>query len=1195
MRHWFAALLVCCCASWASAHELAAPYLHVYARNDSEYLEKQTLPLHAEDWLWLRNRGRLVLGVPMPDNPPMDITLRANAYEGVTADIVGMLSHLLRVEIVVKNLPSRAAAIAALKRGEVDLLSTSNAYEEEQQLLLTDKYMPDDPAIYKNIHVKERDIRTVAVPEYYLPALDVMRYLPKVQIKMYSSRYSALSAVAYGQVDAVMLDMISGNFIVNKFYQDSIQLLKPLYIDTHGFSFSLERKNQRLKKIINIALDEILEGKREEIAKRWNGGGLSIGASKVELTSEQWAWLGQQKKIRMAVNSGVPPLSFLDINDTLHGVVADLLQVLRAKLGVEIEVVPVKTPGQMLQLLDGGQVDIAVLSPSEERRSRYLFSRAFVLDPLAYVVGVRHEATAPETLLKTGTVAIIKDFISEQAIEDEYGKLTSRKFERIEDALRCVATETCDVTVLPLRVAKYYINSKFPDSLLITGELFDSIPIGAAFAVSPKQHMLRDILDRVIAIIPPDELEGLSNRWRVSTQQEAITWQELVREFGGIIALIMLLTIWIGLWGLSLHKQVRQRRAAEMALSAQLKFIEDLVDGTPHPIYARDREDRLVLCNSTYASFFGEEKSRLLGSTMADDVQRWPFLAPLFEDLSTARTVRCARQGDHRLSMATGPVVVYHWVQPYYDLEGNVQGGIGGWIDVSERLRLLEELALASQDAQEANRAKSTFLATMSHEIRTPMNAIIGLLELTLRRDRLHEEDKTSLSIAHGSARDLLSLIGDILDISKIESGRLELRPEPHEITALTASVVTVFTALARQKNLQLELAAGEPRWVQIDGICYKQILSNLISNAIKYTEQGSVRVELQSKTSDGWCTLQLVIRDTGIGIAPAEQARLFQPFGQARQPEHIQRSGTGLGLMISRSLCESMGGSLLLESEPGHGTCISIEMKLPLASAVESVTPVALGPMTGHHRRLRVMIVDDHPTNRLLVSQQLAYLGHDATAAESGREALALFANTPFDVMITDFNMPGMSGFELTRQYRALELSRGTHHCLILGLTADARQEQVSEGLTAGMDDCLFKPVGLEELERCLCRHMQHEEQREIERCVQEIKQCLGPLTGNQPALMLPLLHEFVRASDDDLLGLQQAAEGGELARFLDYVHRLKGGARIMGAMKLVAVCSETESAGLASQGLRGALQPLQHAYGIVRQAIMQMQSEPE
>ncbi|WP_421251642.1 ATP-binding protein, partial [Aeromonas sp. 600584] len=325
------------------------------------------------------------------------------------------------------------------------------------------------------------------------------------------------------------------------------------------------------------------------------------------------------------------------------------------------------------------------------------------------------------------------------------------------------------------------------------------------------------------------------------------------------------------------------------------------------------------------------------------------------------------------------------------------------------------------------------------------------------------------LSIAHGSAKDLLSLIGDILDISKIESGRLELRPESHDIVALTASVVTVFTALARQKNLQLELAASEPRWVLVDSICYKQILSNLISNAIKYTDKGSVRVELQSKASDGWCTLQLAIRDTGIGIAPADQARLFQPFGQARQPEHIQRSGTGLGLMISRSLCELMGGALLLESELGRGTCVSIEMKLPLASAVEPASPVALGTMTGYTRQLRVMIVDDHPTNRLLVSQQLAYLGHDATAVESGADALDLLVKVPFDVMITDFNMPGMSGFELTRQYRSLELDRGAHRCLILGLTADARQEQVSEGLAAGMDDCLFKPVGLEELECCL------------------------------------------------------------------------------------------------------------------------------
>ena len=1185
-------LLVLLCAWPCAANAQEDPLLQVYSRDDGEYLDANPLPLHGEEWRWLQERERLIMGVPRPDNPPMDITLRANAYEGVTADIVGMLTHLLHIEIMVKGYPSRAAAIEALKRGEIDLLSASNSYEQEQQLLLTDKYIADDPAIYKNIRVKEREIKTVAVPEYYLPFMDIMRYLSDYKVKIYPSRYSALSAVAYGQVDAVMVDMISGNFIVNKFYQNSVQLLKPLYIDTNGFAFALNPKERRLKRIIDIALREILEGKRAEVAKRWNGGGLSIGASKVGLTSAQWEWLGKQEKIRIAVNSGVPPLSFLDVTGTMHGVVADLLQVIRAKLGVEIEVVPVKTPEQMTQLLDGGQVDAGVLSPSAERRNRYLFSRAFVLDPLSYVVGLRHRETSSEALLKSGTVAVIRGFISTQAIEAEYGKLTTRQFDKIEDALRCVATEVCDVTVLPLRVAKYYINSKFPDSLFITGELFDSIPISAALAVSPDHQMLRDILDKVIAIIPPDELEGLSNRWRVSAQQEAISWQELLREFGVFIALILLLTIWVSLWGLSLRKQVRERRLVEGALSTQLKFIADLVDGTPHPIYARDQDGRLLLCNSSYASFFGEPKARLLGASLDEDRKRWPFLSPLIADLTLSREARLAQEGDHRLVMATGVVDVYHWVQPYYDLEGNVQGGIGGWIDVSERVRLLDELAVASQEAQEANRAKTTFLATMSHEIRTPMNAIIGLLELALKRGRLHEEDQSSLTIAHGSAKDLLSLIGDILDISKIESGRLELAPEPHDIAALTASVVTVFNALAREKNLRLEFITGQAHWVQIDGLCYKQILSNLISNAIKYTEQGSVKVTLASQASDGWCTLQLVIRDTGIGIDPVEQARLFQPFRQASQPEHIQQSGTGLGLMISRTLCESMGGSLLLESEPGHGTRVCVEMKLPLADAVVVPAPPAQGRVMEQGRRLRVMVVDDHPANRLLVTQQLAYLGHDATAVESGEQALRLLADTRVDVVITDFNMPGMNGFELTRQYRAQERRHGWRPCVILGLTADARQEQINEGQAAGMDDCLFKPVGLEALGHCLRQHMQREEQADVATCMQEIRQYLGPLTAHQSTLMSPLLAEFVRASDDDLLGLQNAAEKGAAAQFLDRVHRLKGGARIMGTLQLVATCSEIESWVLDERTLPIALARLRKDYEVVRLAATQLQN---
>ncbi|WP_323905446.1 transporter substrate-binding domain-containing protein [Aeromonas caviae] len=325
-------------------------------------------------------------------------------------------------------------------------------------------------------------------------------------------------------------------------------------------------------------------------------GGLSIGASRIDLSREQWKWLGKREKIRIAVNSGIPPLSFYDVTGTMHGVVADLLQVMRAKLGVELEVVPAKTPEQMTQLLDSGQVDAGVLSPSAERRNRYLFSRAFVLDPLSYVVGLRHREVPPASLLKTGTVAMVRGFISTQAIEAEYGKLTSRQFDTIEDAMRCVAMEVCDVTILPLRVAKYYVNSKFPDSLLITGELFDSIPIGAAFAVTPAHPVLRDILDNVIAIIPPDELEGLSNRWRVNVKQESVSWQELIQEFGVFIALILLLTLWVGLWGLSLRKQIRERRLVEGGAEhpAQVHRRSGGRDTSPHLCAGSERDPGAV-------------------------------------------------------------------------------------------------------------------------------------------------------------------------------------------------------------------------------------------------------------------------------------------------------------------------------------------------------------------------------------------------------------------------------------------------------------------------------------------------------------------------------------------------------------------------------------------------------------------------
>ncbi|MGY3928713.1 ATP-binding protein [Aeromonas simiae] len=1109
---------------------------------------------------WLNNKQRLVLAVPRPDSPPMDITLRSCAYEGVTADIIGIVGKSLGVEILAKTFPSRDEAIAAIHRGEADFIGSANNYEVREGLTLTLPYIMDEPAIYKNFSVHPEQIKRVAVAESYLPLAEVISYLPGVRVELYPSRYSAMAAAAYGKVDAVLIDMISGNFLTNKFYQDSIQLVRPIYADTQGFSFGVRAGNDTLREILNASLASVSDMHVNSVIKRWSGGGLSIQSTRTNLTRQEWQWINAKGTITIAVNKGLPPLSFIDVKGNLHGIAADLFQVIGSKLGVAVEALPVANTHEQIEAVAQGRADAMILTPTPERLQQYVFSRVFTLDPLVYVVNNKNRGVDPEAVLKIGRMASIKGFASSSEIDKVFTVRRQLHFDRIDAALECVAKERCDVAILPLRVAKFFINTEFPDRLHIAGELFGSVPLGAGFAALPAQKSLVDILDTVVASIPPDELEGLATRWRVSAKQELITWQDVLREFGVFFLAAFLLFAGGLLWSLSLRQQIQRRKEAQAALGYQLKFIEELVDSTPHPIYACDLSGQLILCNGNYAHFLGMEKEEMQRLSLTEVERRWPFMAPLIRAFDQIRQDEAAREGDYRIHLPDGGEIdIFHWLQVYRDLSGQVQGVVGGWIDVSERVSLMSELASASLDAQEASRAKSTFLATMSHEIRTPMNAIIGLLELTLRKGALSQEDHSSVSVAYQSAHDLLGLIGDILDISKIESGKLELAPAPHRATELSQSAINVFMASARQKGLTLVMKAQGDHTVMIDPTRFKQVLSNLVSNAIKFTRKGGVELRLTQRKDGLWCHIEVEVTDSGIGISPQDQARLFQPFTQGTQPADEQHSGTGLGLMISRTLCQMMGGDLSLSSEPGQGTTVLASLRLPLVESLPGANaPTVADNQSGRSRQ--VLIIDDHPANRLLVGQQLAFLGHQVTEVASGAQALQCLAEQRFDIIITDFNMPDVNGLEFAARYRQQEREERRERSTIIGLTADARQEQIQRAIEAGMDDCLFKPISLDELRACLARHDAGQRYADPADVADSIQRTLGSLTAGNSDLMRSLMIEFIREADKDLRALAKASSENNSHAFLAHLHRLKGGARIIGANELVAGCGEWE-----------------------------------
>ena len=489
------------------------------------------------------------------------------------------------------------------------------------------------------------------------------------------------------------------------------------------------------------------------------------------------------------------------------------------------------------------------------------------------------------------------------------------------------------------------------------------------------------------------------------------------------------------------------------------------------------------------------------------------------------------------------------------------------------------ELRDAREVAERANRAKSGFLAAMSHEIRTPMIGVTGTLEV-LARAQLTPHQRQMVATAESSAQSLLQIIGDVLDFSKIEADKLELEPATVDLRALVRAAADTFVHTASAKGLLLTCSTDDAlaQAHVVDPLRLRQILSNFLSNAIKFTDVGGIevaaRVVAESEEAE---TVELSVIDTGVGVSIDQQRLLFEEFAQA-QASTRRADGTGLGLVICRRLAVLMGGDVTMSSRPGKGTTIRLTVPLPVGdpAAVEAAPTVATAPASrpkpsrqeAEREGSLLLLADDHPVNRTVLRHQLNIAGFEVDVAEDGREALRLYERGRYGLVLTDLAMPGLDGYELAHAIRAHEAAQGKPRTPIVALTANVMQGEPERCLAAGMDDFAGKPATIPLLTAKLRRWLPQLAwpaetlgvQLAAARDGHVDAALVEELTGGDPALAADLLRDFFDSSRADLEALEEAIAARNHDEARRHAHRLKGASLTLGAHALSDLAQQIE-----------------------------------
>ncbi len=1010
---------------------------------DNTLVKRLDISLTNEEREWIKANNTITLGADFKW-VPFEFDDDRGEHSGISSDIIEIVRTRTGLNIeIVSGVWANILHLA--KSGEIDGLACAISTKDRLEYLsFTVPYASVSTAIVMRDNANPiyslHDLynRRVSVnKDSYMHEWIKSNY-PSIEVVEARSNEEALEFVSFGKADAYIGNVAVATYVIKNSLLSNLKIkLKLNEIKTEP-SIAINKENKILTSIISKAVKSINEPEKREILSRWYSYSQSSNIGLDDNQKKRYMFDNQGEVVTFAGDSDWLPFEAFDNNFNHIGMVASYLSEIEKDLDISFSIKKTDNWSETLQMAQRGEVDVISADRGDSSiLEKYRPVTPYITTPIVIVKDQNSKFISDLDNLKSETIVTIA---GHGYNIDLYREYASHRFIEVEDAstaLSYLRDGSADIALMPLPRALFVLEEEGFNEFKIVGKT--SIQMSATLFVSRDRPRLYALIDMVMKNISQKKKFEISSEWMDVSFAKKTDYTLLIW-----LSVIFLLLIAVSLyWTRKLAREIERKNSAQRALQREKDNFQVLFNSTPDGSLII-QSGKFIECNSAALKILGLlDKSEL----MQQDPISWSV--PIQPDGKEAskqiplKLKEALTKGSCRFEWqnqsATGHKVwvdvvltriVYNKKIAFYVV----------WRDISEQKALQENLEVAKNIAIAANSAKSNFLANMSHDIRTPMNAIVGfsdLLDEQIKDPRLRSYIKTIRS----ASDTLLALIDDILDLSKIEAGKLNIQSDDTDISILIEDVVGLFILSAADKSIELivDIDKSVPRFVKTDQIRLKQILFNLISNAIKFTHKGYVKITLKvTKTDSNKLDLTIEVEDSGIGIPGDQIENIFGAFEQVQGQDNREYSGTGLGLAISSRLSELLGGTLRAKSVKGKGSTFILHLKdIEVTDKINlgSITSKSLDPKNIVFKHSKILLVDDIAFNLEVLEQIFYNTNIEVASASSGQKALDLIHKEEFDLILMDIRMPKMDGYETSRAAREIcntpivALSASTEH----------------------------------------------------------------------------------------------------------------------------------------------------------------------